>query len=293
MLNRSSFISLHLAVVLLGLSGLFGKILFLPAAFIVFARAGIGAVAIGLARKARGESIMIARDDFGLFSLLGVLLAAHWTSFFYSIQISSVAIGLLSYASFPIFVTFPEPIWFREKLTWRSFATTLTVCAGLILVVPNYTFADRSTQGFLWGVLSGFTFALLSLLNRAGAKSYSPDLAAFWQNGIASLVLAPFIVFIWPDLTTRDIALLMVLGVICTGLAHTLFISALKCITARAASVAAALESVYGIGFAYLFLDELPTSRMILGGLLIVGANVFSNSAQPPPNNVELPCQEK
>ena len=37
--------------------------------------------------------------------VLGIILAVHWTTFFYSIQLSTVAIGLLTFSTFPIFAT--------------------------------------------------------------------------------------------------------------------------------------------------------------------------------------------
>ena len=47
--------------------------------------------------------------------LSGVILAIHWLTFFHAIQVSTVAIGLIGFATFPIFVTFLEPIMYRQK----------------------------------------------------------------------------------------------------------------------------------------------------------------------------------
>ncbi len=62
----------------------------------------------------------------------------------------------------------------------------------------------------------------------------------------------------------------------CTALAHSLFITALRTVTAHTASVVAALEPVYGIALALLLLGEVPGPRTLVGGALIVGAAVFA-----------------
>ena len=74
----------------------------------------------------------------------------------------------------------------------------------------------------------------------------------------------------------REIMLLIVLGLCCTALAHTLFIGGLAVVTAHTASVIAALEPVYGIVLALAFLGEVPGARTIAGGVLIVAAAVIA-----------------
>ena len=71
----------------------------------------------------------------------------------------------------------------------------------------------------------------------------------------------------------------LVLGVLCTALAHTLFIAALRTVTAHTASVVAALEPVYGIALAFVLLGEVPGARTLAGGALIVGAAVVATRA--------------
>ncbi|MNF71924.1 EamA-like transporter family protein [compost metagenome] len=67
------------------------------------------------------------------------------------------------------------------------------------------------------------------------------------------------------------------LGVFCTGVAHSLFVASLAVIKARTAAVVFALEPVYGITMAWLLFDENPTLRMLLGGALIIVAIVVSS----------------
>jgi drug/metabolite transporter (DMT)-like permease len=68
-----------------------------------------------------------------------------------------------------------------------------------------------------------------------------------------------------------------VLGVFCTALAHTLFISSLRRLSAHTASVVSALEPVYGIALAAGLLAEIPGPRTLAGAALIVTAAVLAS----------------
>jgi drug/metabolite transporter (DMT)-like permease len=74
--------------------------------------------------------------------------------------------------------------------------------------------------------------------------------------------------------------LLIVLGVACTALAHTLFIASMHRVSAHRASVVAALEPVYGIALAAWLLHEIPNGRTIVGGGLVVAAALLASGSR-------------
>ena len=76
----------------------------------------------------------------------------------------------------------------------------------------------------------------------------------------------------------RELVLLIVLGVFCTALAHTLFIHSMRVLSAHTASVVVALEPVYGIALAFVLLGENPGWRTMIGAALIVGAALRATS---------------
>jgi drug/metabolite transporter (DMT)-like permease len=203
--------------------------------------------------------------------MLGVILAIHWITFFHAIQISTVAVGLLTFSTFPVFVTFMEPYFFKEKLRRFDILTAGSVVLGLILVIPSLDFQNHITQGAFWGTVSGFTFAVLSILNRKYVSTYPSMMIVWYQNLIATIILLPFIFFDDLTLQATDFAMLALLGIFCTALAHALFIKSLVHIKTQLASITACLEPVYGIIFAFVLLGEIPTFRTILGGGIILG----------------------
>lgn len=268
---------MHLAVLLFGLSGLFGKLLSLTPLLIVFGRTAWASLALIALLIIRRQHRLPHPADRSLLLVSGVILALHWYTFFESIRVSSVAVGLVTFSSFPLFVTFLEPLFFKERLRPRDLATAALVVAGLLLVVPTYSFANQVTLGAFWGVCSGASFAVLALMNRRFSQRNSALSIAAVQNCLAALVLLPFAWGAGMDFRGHDFLYLFFLGVVCTALAHALFISGLARIRAQMASVLAGLEPVYGIAFAFLLLGECPALRTLLGGSVILMAVVLAS----------------
>ena len=280
--GRHELISIHMAVMLFGVAGLFGKFLQLQPAVIVFGRTLFAAIALAAMLGVLKMDLRVkSRKHLLGFVCMGAILAVHWTSFFYAVQISTVAIALLTYSSFPIFVTFLEPFAFGEKVRLLDIAVSLVVFLGLVLIVPEFNLANNMTQGVVWGTFAGFTFAVLSIMNRKFVAEYSARTVTLYQDGFACLMLLPFTggsVFV---LSPGDWGWLIVLGVVFTALAHSLFIWGMRTIKAQLAGVIACLEPVYGILFALVLLQEIPSAREIAGGVVIVGAIVYATKKAP------------
>lgn len=279
--QHRNLLEIHLAVLLFGAAGLFGKLIGLPALIIVLGRVLFASISLFILFRFRKTNVLLKhKADYLKLFCLGGLLALHWFSFFHSIQLSTVAIGLLTFATFPVFVTFLEPVFFREKLYFKHIIAAILVFVGVAILVPGTDLKDPRLQGILWGLLSGFSFALLSLFNRSMVRKVNSLVIAFYQDLSATFFLIPALFFIKFELNSTDLLLLILLGVVFTALAHSLFINGLKTIKARLAALVAALEPVYGIFLAMLFIHEIPSVKTILGGLLILLVNVWINISE-------------
>jgi drug/metabolite transporter (DMT)-like permease len=283
-----ALIRIHSAVLLFGLSGLFGKFIDASPLYIVLGRTVFAAVTLGIyARLISGTRLSdIPGQGMGLFILQGALLAVHWYFFFLSIQISSVAVGLVTFSTFPLFVTFMEPLVFKEPLERKDILTAVAVFTGICLVIPEIDLSNQTTLGGFFGILSGLTFAILALVNRRNVRVSDPVAVAFFQNLFAALCLVLPVFLIQPRAPApADLPALVFLGVVCTALSHTLFISSLKQIRAQTASVITGLEPVYGIVLAFFLLKETPALSTLAGGGIIIGASVAAGYFASPRKN--------
>jgi drug/metabolite transporter (DMT)-like permease len=274
--KKKSLFEIHVAVLLFGLAGLFGKWLILSPFIIVLGRVFFASITLGLFLWLSKQSMEISpRKNYLYLIFLGFILAVHWVSFFKSIQVSTVAVGLLSFATYPVFTTFLEPLLLKENIVKTNIFFSLFCVVGVFLIIPRFDLDNSTFVGVLWGLLSSLTFAVLTILNRKLTQHFSSLLIAFYQDFFAMLFLLPFYFVLRPALSTNDILLLCVLGVFCTAGSHTLFINGMKRIKAQTASMIHFLEPVYGIIFAFFFLHEIPSLRTILGGVIILLGQVL------------------
>ncbi len=275
--------ALHLAVLLFGAAGLFGKLVPLPAVTLVLGRVIFASLSLGLLLGFRGTPLLpdSRREALRLF-VPGALLTLHWVAFFRAIQLSTVAVGLLTFATFPIFTAFLEPRLGGDDFRWRDAAAALVTFAGVALVVPRFDLAAAATRGALWGVGSGLSFAFLSIVNRRLVQRRSSLVVAFHQDLVAAVLLVPTLVWIHPSPSPRDLVLLVLLGTVFTALAHSLFIRGLRTVEARTASIVTTLEPLYGILLAALLLGEVPGPRILAGGGLILAATAWVTLRTPP-----------
>ena len=270
---------IHIAVLFFGLAGLFGKLVDQPPAVIVFGRVFFAMAFLLPALWYRKQSLRLDRTaDYLALLFQGLILAVHWVTFFKSIQVSTVAVGLITFSTFPIFVTFLEPIFSKEKLKPADIALALVTFMGVVIVVPAFSLDNTTTQGALWGITSGLTFALLSIMNRKYARSYSSLVVAFYQDAAAALFLLPFLFMPTPAMTLPDMLLLALLGIVFTGVAHSLFIKGLAHVKAQTASIITSLEPVYGILAAAIVIGAIPVLRELTGGAVILGAALYATA---------------
>lgn len=307
--TRRDWFSLHAAVLLFGGSGLFARLVDWPATSLVLGRVTFAALALALwhvvshgARLRQGQSQgqgqatadAVIRTSPRIPLALGVLLAAHWVAFFHAIQISSVAVGVAAFTTFPVFAALLEPLLPGQRLDRTALLASLVCLIGVVLVVvtpadaaiPTQTMSSpeggwgldgSALQGAMWGVFSGASFAVLSLANRTLVNRQGAVRLSLFEMTGAALTLVP-VVWLSADLgsllqpTPRDLGLVVLLGVVFTAGAHGLFIFGLRGIAAARAAVITSLEPVYGITLAAALLGERPYPTTLIGAGLIVTA---------------------
>lgn len=282
--HRSALAMAHVAAVLFGLTGIFGALIHADATVITSGRAAFAVAALALFAVVQKRPLLRGLDRYKLCMVIlsGLLLAAHWVTFFIAVKVGGVAVATLGFASFPAFIALLDMLVFRERIGAREAALLALVSLGLVLVAPSYDMGDRGTVGLLWGVLSGLSFALLAVANRRGARGMDALQVAFWQNLVVTLAVAPFAAAGLGTPAPLDWLYLALLGVFCTGLAQYLFVKSLEGLSARSAGMIIALEPVYAIACAWWLFAQQPAPRMLAGAALIMIAIGLSARGKPP-----------
>jgi drug/metabolite transporter (DMT)-like permease len=269
---------IHLSVFLFGFASLFGKWILLDAISIVWGRVFFASISFAVFFLFQRENPFdIPRKALITNLLLGALLAFHWWSFYQSVQLSTVAIGLFCFSTFPIFTVFLTPLLSNTKISYSYFLFAIMSMLGIYILLPDFNWQDKNTLAIFYGILSGLSFALLTISNGKLSKQQPAEKLAFLQDFFAFIILSPIIITqSWPNNSTQW-AQLAILGTVFTALAHVLFVSSLRTIKAQTAAIIANLEPVYGVILAYFLLREhLSTQHMIGGGIIILAALLSS-----------------
>ena len=273
---KKSYLNVHLAVLLFGLTGLFAKLVNLNPFVIVFGRVFVAAVFILIWLVISKESLKLHhKKDYQKMILMGILLAVHWTTFFAAIQLSNVAIGLLTFSTFPVFVSLFRPLIIREALSKKEVLFGFITILGILFIVPLKDVFSDTMAGSMIGVFSGLVYAIFTILNEKLVKHYNGKVVAFYEQAVATVVLLPSIFLIKPSVTSYDLFMLLLLGTVFTGIAHTLFINGLKHVSAYMASIITMLEPLYAIILAYFVLGEALTVSTAIGGTIILSTVIF------------------
>ena len=282
--RRQAIASMHVAALMFGLTGIFGKLTEAGPVAIVLGRAFFAALALLAFARIFSSPILRGMNLTRLLQLsaCGLLLGVHWLTFFHAVKIAGVGIATLGFASFPAFVVILEWLMWRESTSRMDLLKVILICVGLVLVTPDFDLGNQATAGLLWALLSGLCFAGASVGNRYTAGYMHPVQVACWQNLVILTCLLPFTLSAVGQMAPLDWLWIALLGLLCTGLAHGLFVASLQVLRARAASLFFALEPVYGILFAWYLFAEQPTLSMLFGGLLIVSALALVERAPKP-----------
>lgn len=276
--STNSVLLLHLAVMLFGFSAVLGQFVDAPAVVIAGGRVIWSSVALLAFSLVKRSSLKLnGKKDYVVALVAGVVLAIHWTTFFQAIQSSSVAIGTITFSAFPLFLTFLEPLFFHEPLRLRNLVTALLLLAGVGITVPDFSLENQVTLGILWGLVSALAYAVLSLANRYLSGRYEARTVCLYEQGTAAVVLLPALIFSRVTWSFQNFAGIAAIGLVCTAIAHSLYVAAQRHVKAQTAGIISGLETVYGILFALLFLGEIPRPRELIGGAVILGVAVFSS----------------
>lgn len=275
---NKNILYLHIAVMLFGLAGVVAQFVEVSAVMVALGRVVCSSSLLLLIALVKKDRLRLdSKKDVFLIILTGVVMAAHWTTFFQSIQVSTVAIGTITFSTFPLFLTFIEPVVFHEKIRRQSIFSAVILFIGVLITIPEFSMANHTTIGIIWGMICSLTYAILTLANRYFSSRYAARTICLYEQGSAAVVLLPALFLVKTTWRPQDFAGVAFVGFICTAFAHSLYVTAQKSVKAQTAGIVSGMETVYGIVYALLFLGEIPSGRELLGGAVILSVAMYSS----------------
>ena len=262
---------LNLAILCISTSGALGRYINLPPPMTIWWRALFALFFLGFFCGWKKLSFRFDIKKYGFpFFVSGFLMTAHWVTYFYALQLSNVAIGMLSLFTYPVMTAFLEPIILKTPFQKHHFLLGFIVLIGVSFLAPDLAFENKMTQGLLMGLISAFAYSLRNIILKTQVQNFNGSILMFYQMVVMLILLFPVLFFYEEKLTTEQLPFILFLGLVTTAIGHTLFLNSFRHFSVSGASILSGMQPIYGIIIAMIFLSEIPEWRNWIGGLLII-----------------------
>ena len=224
----------------------------------------------GITRK----PLIARRENWIFIFLLGLVFATHWLTYFYSIQLSTASVAAIGVSTFGAHLLLLG--WFVHKQPphWLELLCVVLAFVGVYLVVPEFNLKDGMTIGLILAVISGFLYALLPLMHQK-YRHINGERRTFGQFFVAMLIFSFGLPQADWSIPSQSWIGLIVLGVVCTLVAHSLWIKVSTELNHVVTSVVYYLYVPIAMLFSFIFLDEILSPVQLMGAGLILFANIL------------------
>lgn len=240
---------------------------------------GLTAVLFYLAISGNLSQLTLKRKKKYLL-LLGLLYVFQMFSYYSAIRYLGASSAVLLLYTDPIYLTILAPLLLGEKNTGKTiFALFLGLIGVFYVTRPEGGFEQLEFgSDYLKGVLFGLTGGLFSsgviISVRYLRDEYNGLTQLFWQSAISLFFLSPFAFSVPRDVLTANLPVLILFGVLITGIGAVFYIRGVTGVSAITGSILTLLEPVSCIFFDYTVLGSPIHSGMITGCIFILAAAI-------------------
>jgi drug/metabolite transporter (DMT)-like permease len=265
-----NFIELNLAILFISTSGALGRFIELPIPLTIGLRSLIGGIVLYFFCRWKKVSFYVEGRDRKTLFFGGLLLGLHWITYFYSLRLSNVAIGMLSLFTYPAITAVLEPIFLKTKILKIHLLLSLLVLVGIYFLVPDFDLQNDDFKAVGFGVFSALCYATRNIIMKTKINNYDGSLLMAYQLLVITVVLSPFAFYLDTSKVVEYLPATVLLAILTTAIGHSLFLHSLKHFSTVTASIVSCSQPVYGIIIGMIFLHEYPKVSTIIGGGIII-----------------------
>ena len=216
------------------------------------------------------------------FVLIGILnTALPFTLFSYaSLKLGAGSLSILQ-ATVPILTALLLFSLYRNEFSFRKLIGVLLGFAGLfVLVGPSSTLDTFS--GILC-VVASMSYAVAGIYLAKTPEKLSNSFIGMGSILVGAIIMLPFLFNYTSSLSiisSTSWLYLALLGIINTSLAYVIFIKLIKRIGPINASYVTYFVPLSSISLGIIFLDEVITTTLVIGALMILLGVFFSNKQE-------------
>jgi len=204
--------------------------------------------------------------------VIGLVFGVHWLAYFISIKLATATIAALTILTFSVQYLILAWLFNGERVSAVEWIAIAFCFAGCVIVAPEMSLGTDVTLGILVGLFSALLYAALPLLHQR-ASAIDTTERAFGQFLFALPVFLPLASFANWSLDITDVYQLLVLGLLCTVVSHTLWVKATTELPAIWSSMIYFLYLPGAFVGAVLFLDEPVTTAKLVGCSIVLSSS--------------------
>ncbi len=267
-------------MLIFGSVGIFVNYIPMPSSVIAFVRGLVGMLFLCLviAIGKKGFSFKNIKQNLLLLLFSGAALGFNWILLFEAFNFTSVATATLTYYLAPFFVIIVSPFLLKEKLNKLKLLCILPALLGMVFVsgviktgIPEI----REIKGILLALGAAVLYAAVMILNKKTGE-ISPYEKTVSQLSVSAIVVLPYILLTENiselKLDSRTVILLLVVGVVHTGIAYALYFGSIKLLKAQTTAVLSFIDPAAAVLFSAVILKEQTDVYGIIGAVLILGS---------------------
>ncbi len=226
------------------------------------------------------------RVKLGLI-VTGAMIGINWILLFEAYNYTTVAVATLCYYMQPTIVMLLSPMLFKERLTPKKAACAALSVAGMVLVsgVTGGSPQPGHIRGVLLGLGAACLYAAVVIMNKKlpGIDAYRKTTI---QLSSAGLVMLPYLAltggFGGQDFSAGSVILLLVIGIVHTGIAYALYFGSMDGLRVQSVAVLSYIDPVSALLFSALLLREPLSAANVIGAVMIIGAAMISENERGP-----------
>jgi drug/metabolite transporter (DMT)-like permease len=264
------YLSIIVAAIIFGSSGVFVKTVQLPVTTLAFLRMVVPFALMSLIFLLRKKPFPNFNDKF---MILGSFLNAMRMLFFFAgYAYGNISTTVILLYTWPVFATLWSCLFLGEKISRERVGLFATTFAGVALIVMNQTLSlsNQRFTGLVFILLTSIIYSMTIVIFKKKSLNYDPFEILWFQNGIGTFVFFPFLMMNRPFPELWQFGLASGYGCLVGVVGFGLFFSGLRKIEASKASFLTYIEVVSGIFFGVVFFNEQLTWNIIAGGSLVL-----------------------
>ena len=269
------YLAILLAATIGGASGVFIKLIDLPATTITFFRMAVPVII--LLGYLHYKGIRLFRGNYRMMMLASVLNALRMFLFFVGYLYASIGNAVIILFTWPIFGTLFSAIFLKEKVSVR---TSILIGLAFLGIVTMYvdteiSFGNEDFIGMAAMLFSAIFFAITAVIFKQKLKVYSRTETIFYQNLVGAVAFLPFVFINTPIPSALQMGAASFYGILIGIVAFMMFFYALKRLKISHYALFTYWEVIAALFFSLLFFGEDITWNMVLGGGLILATGIL------------------